>query len=73
MQRSDALVLPKIFETRWREFRIAHSVLNILVSKVRLERTRIRAIVCQLEAARMPEHVGVDFDFELGFFRRTLQ
>src|SRR3977135_3500066 len=67
-----ALILPKIFETRWRAFRIAHRVLNILVSKVRLEGTRIRAIVCQLEPASMPEHVWVDFDFKLGFFRRPL-
>ena len=41
-------------------------MLNIFVSKVCLEGTRIRVIVCQLEAARMPEHVGMDFDFELG-------
>jgi len=43
------------------------------VSKVRLEGTRIRAIVCQLEAASMPEHVWMHLDFKLGFFRRTLQ
>jgi len=33
----------------------------------------MRAIVCQLQAANMPEHVWMDFDFELGFFRRTFQ
>jgi hypothetical protein len=43
------------------------------MTKVCLEGTRIRAIVCQLEAAGVPQHVRMHLDLKFCLFRSTLE
>ena len=54
------LVSPKVLESRGRQLRVADRVLDVLVTQVVLDRTRIMAIVGQLVACSMTQHVRVD-------------
>ena len=54
------LVLPKIFEPGWCQLGITYSMLDILVSEIRLQRAGIDAVVCEFVPARMPQHMWVD-------------
>ena len=45
---------------------MAHRVLDIAMSEVGLQRPRIMPSVRQSETARMPQHVGVRFEWQLG-------
>src|SRR3974390_3282428 len=59
---ASARLPPKIFDPRRRQFGIAHGVLNILVTKVRLQRSGIMSLVGERVAAGVPEHVRMDFE-----------
>ena len=61
-----ALVPPEILEPTRRQRRIAGRVLDIAMPEVRLQRPGIDAIVGELEAAGVAQHVGVRLDPELG-------
>ena len=41
-------------------------MLDVLVSEIRLQRAGIDAVVCELEAAGMPQHVWMQLKFEVG-------
>jgi hypothetical protein len=60
------LIPPEILEPPRRQRRIASRILDIAVPQVGLERPGIDPVVCQLEAAGMPQHVGVRLDTQLG-------
>ena len=60
------LVLPKVLEPARRQRRVTGRILDIAVPQVRLEGSRIDPVVGQFEAARVPQHVGVRLDPELG-------
>jgi len=59
------LISPKVFETRWREFRISHRMLNIFVAEIRLQCARVVAPIRQCITARMAQHVRVHTELEL--------
>ena len=65
------LIAPEILEARRRELRIAHGMLNVLVPEIGLQRARIDAVVRQLVAARMPQHVRVNREVEAGCDAQT--
>ena len=52
---------PEVAESVRRKLRIAHGVLDILVSKVVLQGTGIVAVVSELVAAGVAQHVRVDW------------
>src|SRR5438105_106545 len=58
-------VLPEALEPLWRHLRIADRVLNIPMPEVVLDGSRVVALVRQLEAARVPQHVRMDRESEL--------
>jgi hypothetical protein len=51
-------------EARRRQFGVADSVLDRPVAQIALDGSRIDAIICQLVAAAMPQHVRVNFHVE---------
>ena len=62
---SRAFVLsPEILETAGRQLGVSHGVLDVAVAEVGLKGTGIMALVGQREAARVPEHVRVNFELE---------
>lgn len=48
------------------QLRVAHCVLDVLVAQILLQRARVVALVDQLVAAGMAEHVEVDWEGQLG-------
>src|SRR5215207_8708947 len=52
-------VLPEGFEAIGCELGVAHRVLDVLVPEIMLQSPRVLAVVDQLVAARMPQHVRV--------------
>jgi hypothetical protein len=61
VHRNEALsVSPKIFEPCWRQFGIAHRVLDVLVAQISLQGSRIVPSVRQCVAAGMSKHVRVN-------------
>src|SRR5215472_4066804 len=66
------LISPKVFETRWRQFRISHRMLNIFVAEVGLQRARVVAPVRQCITARMAQHVRVNYEVEACTFANPL-
>ena len=59
----------KSLEPARRQRRVTGRILDIAVPQVRLEGSRIDPVVGQFEAARVPQHVGVRLDPELGASR----
>ena len=53
------LLAPKIPESRRRQLRVAHRVLNVLVPEIGLQGARVVPLVRQRVAAGVPEHVRV--------------
>jgi len=66
--RPHGLVSPESLEAVWCERSVASSVLNVLVSEIGLKRAGIVAVVRELIATGMAEHMGVSFDPQ---FRRS--
>ena len=62
---STRLIFPKTFEPIRCQCGVAHGVRDICVTQVGLQRPGIAAVIRQLVAATVPEHVGVRFDAEL--------
>ena len=60
-----SLIPPKILKPPRRQRRIAGRVLDIAVPEVGLQRSRIDPVIGELEAAGMPQHVGMRLDPEL--------
>ena len=65
------LILPEIFEPIGRQRRIAHCGCNAAVAKVVPDSPRVLAIVGQLVAAAVPQHVRVDEEREASGLART--
>ena len=63
---TDALNSPKVFETRWRQFRISHRVLNVLVAEIGLQRSGPMPPVGKRVAACMAQHVRMHAELEPG-------
>ena len=58
------LVAPEFLEPRRRKLGVPHGVLNVLVPEVALNRARVLARICQIEAGSMPEHVRMNVEFD---------
>src|SRR3954465_15584556 len=56
------LIFPEGFEAVGCELGVAHRVLDVLVPEIMLQSPRVLAIVGQLVAARMPQHVRVHWE-----------
>ena len=65
-----ALGSPKVFETRWRQFRVSHRVLNIFVAEVGLQRPRIMPPVRECVTARMAQHVRMHTELKPSLLAR---
>jgi hypothetical protein len=61
-----ALLPPEVFEPLRSQFGVPDRVLNVAVTKVRLQRPRVMAGIGQCEAARVPQHVGMGLEDEAG-------
>src|SRR5260221_7754143 len=59
-------IAPKIAESVGRKLGISHRVLNVLVAEIVLQGSGVVAIVGELEAARMPQHVRMQREWHLG-------
>jgi hypothetical protein len=55
-----SLVSPEIFESCRRKLRVANRMLNVLVSEIVLNRSRVVPIVCELIAAGVAKHVRMN-------------
>jgi hypothetical protein len=64
--RPQRLVPPEVFEPVRRKLAVSDRVLDILVPKVMLQAARINALVGQLVAAAVPEHMWVHLERDLG-------
>ena len=51
--------MPKIFKPRRRQLGVPHGVLDIAMTEIRLQRSRIMSLVRQSISTGMPEHVWV--------------
>jgi hypothetical protein len=60
------LLAPKVLEPCRRQLGVAHRVLDVFVPEVGLERPRVMAGVGKRIAAGVPQHVGMDLEFEPG-------
>jgi hypothetical protein len=65
VKRSSLLISPESFEPIRRECSVSRRVLDVLVPKIRLERARIVAVVCQFVAAGVAKHVSMSLDAQL--------
>jgi hypothetical protein len=66
------LVSEEAFEARRRQLGIAHRVLDRLVAEIALDRAGIDALIGQLIAASVPEHVRVYLHVETRSLARTV-
>src|SRR6516165_1088148 len=66
-----ALGSPKVFETRWRQFRISHRMMNIFVAEVRLQCPCVVTPVRQCVAAGMSKHMRMHTELELGLLAQS--
>jgi hypothetical protein len=55
-----------MLEAGRRQLGIAHRVLDVLVAEIRLQRTGIDAVIGELEAACVPQHVRMHWETEIG-------
>jgi hypothetical protein len=61
-------VLPKILEPIRRHFSISHGVLNVSVAHVVLEGSSVMSVIGELVARGVPEHVGMDREWQFRCF-----
>ena len=61
-----ALILPETFQSIWRQGGVPCRVLDVAVVEVSLQRVGIDAVIRQLVAASVPQHVGVTLDAQIG-------
>jgi hypothetical protein len=62
----------KLLEPLRRQRRVARRILNVAMPEVGLDRPRVVAVVGELIAAGVAEHVGVNFDTEASLEARAL-
>jgi hypothetical protein len=60
------LILPPPLKSGWRQFRVAHRVLDILVPEIGLQASGVSSRVCLVKPASVPQHMRVRFDREPG-------
>jgi hypothetical protein len=65
-ERLNWFLSPEVFEPIGRHFGVSHRVLDILVAEVMLQRAGVVAVIGQLEAAGVPQHVWMDGKRHLG-------
>jgi hypothetical protein len=63
--RSQVLA-PKVLKAAWRELGVPHRGLDTAMPKVSLQRTRVGTLARQNKACRMPQHVWVHLEADLG-------
>src|SRR5262245_8258476 len=66
LPRGAGSVFPEVFEARRRQLRVAHGVLDVAVTEIRLQRAGIDALVGEVKSAGMPQHMRMRREFELG-------
>lgn len=59
------LIFPETFEPILRQRSVPRGVLDVSVSQVRLQRTGIVAVICELVTASVPKHVRMCLDPQL--------
>ena len=64
VNRPAVLVFLEVFKPIRSHFGVSHGVHNIFVAHVVLERSCVMAIVGELVAGRMPQHVRMDGEWE---------
>ena len=62
----ETLILPKVFESLRAELGIAHRVCDVFVPEVLLNGPGVLAVARELVASRVPQHVRMDREGELG-------
>jgi hypothetical protein len=63
---------PEVLEAVRGHLGVSDRVLDILVPEIVLQRSRVMAIVGQLEPTSMPKHVRVDWKWHLGSLSEAL-
>src|ERR1700674_1982124 len=61
------LLAPKVLEPCRRQLGVAHRVLDVPVPEIGLQRPRVMAAVGKRIATGVPQHVGMDLEFEPRF------
>ena len=61
------LIAPEIFEPICRQFGVAGGMLNVAVPQIMLDRPRVLAVVGQLVAGGVAQHVRMDGELDAGF------
>ena len=56
--------MPEVLETGRRQFGVAHRVLDVAVAQIGLQRPGIDAVIGELEAACVPQHVRMHRETE---------
>ena len=64
------LRLPKVLESGRRQLGVAHGVLDVPVPEIGLQRPRIDAVIGELEAAGVAQHVRMHLELEPGGSQR---
>src|ERR1019366_5069643 len=67
-KQTPASIPPKTLESRRAELRVPDGVLNVPMPEPQLQCPRIVTVIGQLEAAGMPEHVGMHRESNLGLY-----
>jgi hypothetical protein len=57
---------PQVLEPAWRQLGVTHSRRNAAMTKIGLQRSGICPFVCQGKPRRMPEHMRMDLERQLG-------
>ena len=58
--------MPEVLEAGRRQLGVAHRVLDVAVAQIGLQRAGIDAVIGELEAACVPQHVRMDRETEAG-------
>jgi hypothetical protein len=58
--------VPEVLEAGRRQLGVAHCVLDVAVAQIGLQRPGIDAVIGELEAACVPQHVRMHWETEIG-------
>src|SRR4051812_12503907 len=64
-------IVPEFFKTSRRQLGVAHRMLDVAMAEIGLDGARVLTSIGEREAARVPEHVRMHFEFEPGSCRRA--
>jgi hypothetical protein len=70
--RAEPRAIHSVMAATSAQFGVTNRVLNVAVTKVRLQSARVMAGIGQGEAARVPQHVGMGLEGEAGCLAGTL-